>query len=157
VGSEVSSPDGHVEVNPFQVVARVSLTPKDVFEPSVVHFPVILDPGLNHNLAMRREHLNRWTGLVLPVLGSVEMGKRQVPLLAANVWIHRNNPGAATVSQLPPVRLRVPEGIIVYPRNIANPARLPTLGLRALVRNALILTIDGQQREVTLATGTKAP
>jgi len=44
------------------------------------------------------------------------------------------------------------EGLIVYPDNAPNPARLPILGLRALVRNHLKLIIDGKRREVTLKT-----
>jgi hypothetical protein len=156
LGSRVTTPDGVEEVKPFQVVVWVGLSPMDHLEPLAPRFPAILDTGLNHNLAIRREHLDRWTGLALPVLGSVEIGKRQVPRLAASVWIYRNEPGLETLSSLLPVRLRVPEGIIVYPRHITNPARLPTLSLRALVRNALTLTIDGEQREVMLATGPGA-
>jgi hypothetical protein len=52
----------------------------------------------------------------------------------------------------PPFRLRLKEGIGVYPDD-DNPARLPILGLRALVRNDLTLTIDGRRREVTLKSG----
>jgi hypothetical protein len=44
------------------------------------------------------------------------------------------------------------EGIAVYPPDVANPARLPILGLRDLVRNGLTLLIDGKTREVTIAT-----
>jgi len=36
--------------------------------------------------------------------------------------------------------------------NEPNPARLPILGLRALVRSNLKLIIDGKRREVTLKT-----
>jgi hypothetical protein len=49
-------------------------------------------------------------------------------------------------------RLEMHEGLIVYPEDAPNPARLPILGLRALVRNRLTLVIDGKRREVTLKT-----
>ena len=38
----------------------------------------------------------------------------------------------------------------VYPHHIPNPARLPILGLRAIIRNGLKLTIDGAPRELTI-------
>jgi hypothetical protein len=44
------------------------------------------------------------------------------------------------------------EGLILFPESAHNPARLPILGLRALVRNRLKLIIDGKRREVTLKT-----
>jgi hypothetical protein len=48
--------------------------------------------------------------------------------------------------------LEVKEGIAVYPHEAANPARLPLLGLRGIVKNSLLLVIDGKRREVTLKT-----
>ena len=54
-------------------------------------------------------------------------------------------------------RLCAPEGIIVYPNLFPNPSRIPTLGLRALVRNELSLIIDGKQREVTLRVCPRSP
>jgi hypothetical protein len=50
------------------------------------------------------------------------------------------------------MRLRTPEGIVVYPDDVSNPARLPILGLRALVRSELTLIIDGKRRAATLKT-----
>jgi hypothetical protein len=43
------------------------------------------------------------------------------------------------------------EGIVVDPPEVANPARLPILGLRGLVRSGLTLSIDGETN-VTVAT-----
>jgi hypothetical protein len=40
----------------------------------------------------------------------------------------------------------------VFPEDLPNPARLPILGLRALVNSELRLIIDGKRREVTLKT-----
>ena len=48
-----------------------------------------------------------------------------------------------------PSRSRLDQGIAIYPPNVPNPARLPILGLRALIRNGLKLTIDGATRELT--------
>ena len=44
------------------------------------------------------------------------------------------------------------EGIAVYPADVANPARFPILGLRGLLRNGLVIVIDGKKSEVTIST-----
>ena len=150
--SEVWTPDGIALVKPFQIVVMVSLSIGEVLEPGSRRFPAILDTGLNHNFAIRREHLDRWTALRLPTRKPVTIREQEVPLGAAYVWVHCNRPGTNAPSDLAPIRLRTPEGIAVFPENLANPARLPILGLRALVRSNLTLIMDGKRREVTLKT-----
>ena len=150
--SEVWTPDGLALVKPFQIVVMVSLSIGNALEPTGRRFPAILDTGLNHNFAIRREHLDRWAALRLPTRKTVTIQKQEIPLATANVWVYRNQPGTNTPSDLPPIRLRTPEGIVIFPENIPNPARLPILGLRALVRSDLKLIIDGKRREVTLKT-----
>jgi hypothetical protein len=150
--SEAWTPDGVASVKPFQIVVTVSLSIGDFLEPGARRFPAILDTGLNHNFAIRREHLDRWTTLSLPMLRQVTIQNRDIPLAAAHVWLHRNRPGTSSIADLEPIRLRTPEGIAVFPANVSNPARLPILGLRALVRNHLKLIIDGNRRQVTLKT-----
>jgi hypothetical protein len=150
--SDVWMPDGIALVKPFQIVVMVSLSIGDVLESGGRRFPAILDTGLNHNFAIRREHLERWAALRLAERKSVSIGNQNVPLAAAHVWVYRNEPGTNTTSDLQPFRLRTPEGIAVFPERTPNPARLPILGLRALVRSDLKLIIDGKRREVTLKT-----
>jgi len=150
--SEVWTPDGIALVKPFQIVVMVSLSAGDVLEPGARRFPAILDTGMNHNFAIRREHLDRWTTLRFPTRKPVTMRGQEIPLAAAHVWVFRNKPGTNLPAALLPIRLRTPEGIAIFPENAPNPARLPILGLRALVRNHLKLIIDGKRREVTLMT-----
>jgi hypothetical protein len=59
--SEVWTPDGIAVVKPFQIVVMVSLSIGDILEPGSRRFPAVLDTGLNHNFAIRHEHLDRWT------------------------------------------------------------------------------------------------
>jgi hypothetical protein len=143
---QVATPDGTAEVMPYQIVVMVSIASKRVIElPSdAPRFPAVLDTGNNHNFAIRQEPFARWTGLTLPKRGLVNVGGRTVPLFAANVWIHPDDRDA--------FRLRTEEGIVVYPSDVPNPARLPILGLRGLVRSGLRLVIDGEKREVTFST-----
>jgi hypothetical protein len=150
--SQVWTPDGIALVKPFQIIVMVSLSLDDVLSPGARRFPAILDTGLNHNFAIRREHLDRWTALQLPSRKPVTIRKQEIPLAAAHVWVYRNEPRTSTPSDLPPIRLRTPEGIAVFPDDTPNPARLPILGLRALVRSDLTLIMDGKRREVTLKT-----
>ena len=77
-----------------------------------------------------------------------------IPLLGANVWIHPNRPGLIDPSGQPPFCLELKGGIAVYPPDVPNPARLPILGLRGLIRNRLRLTIDGATRALTLESPT---
>ena len=139
-------------VKPFQIIVMVSLTLGDVLEPAGHRFPAILDTGLNHNFAIRREHVDRWTSLRLPTRKRVTIRNQEIPLAVAHVWVYRNKRGTSTPSDVPPVRLRTPEGIAIFPENSPNQARLPILGLRALVRSDLTLIMDGKRREVTLKT-----
>ncbi len=130
----------------------VGITAKDVREPppDSPRIPVVLDTGHNHNFAIRRGQLERWRPLALPRTGQIEVGGSIIPLLAANLWIHPNREGALEPSGESPFLLELKEGIAVYPPVVANPARLPTLGLRGLIRNGLKLTIDGESRELTV-------
>ena len=107
---------------------------------------------MNHNFSIRSEHFERWARLQLRQRGKVRTRGDKVPLLAGSVWIHPNQPGTSDPSEGQPIRLEMHEGLIVYPEDAPNPARLPILGLRALVRNHLTLIIDGKRREVTLKT-----
>jgi hypothetical protein len=77
-----------------------------------------------------------------PIRGLVSVGGITIPLHAANVWLHPDSDE--------PFRLRMEEGIAVYPSDAANPARLPILGLRGIVRNGLTILIDGPKRHVTI-------
>jgi hypothetical protein len=142
----VATPDGTAQVMPYQIVVMVSIAATRVMElPSdAPRFPAVLDTGNNHNFAIRQEQFARWTGLKLPKRGLVNVGGRTIPLYTANVWIHPEDGDE--------FRLRMEEGIVVYPSGEPNPARLPILGLRGLVRNGLRIVIDGKKREVTIST-----
>ncbi len=142
----VATPDGTAQVMPYQTVVKVSSAANSVMGlPSdAPRFPAVLDTGNSHNFAIRREQFARWTGLTLPKRGLVNVGGRTIPLYAANLWIHPNHRDA--------FRLRMEEGIVVYTSNVPNPARLPILGLRGLVRNGLRLVIDGKSKEFTINT-----
>ncbi len=152
--SVVSTPDGIVEVKPFQIVLMVSLAPRGLTElpKDSARFPAILDTGTNHNFSIRTEHYQRWAALQLRQRGSVRIHGDELPLLAGSVWIHPNRPGTRDFVEGRAIELEMPEGLIVYPESAPNPARLPILGLRVLVRNRLTIIINDKQRELTLKT-----
>jgi hypothetical protein len=150
----VTTPDGIAGVKPYQILTWVSVAARKHTEmpAGLPRFPAILDTGMNHNFSIRREHYENWTRRVLRQRGRVRIGGEEVPLFAGSVWIHPNRSGTTQPSDAPAFRLDLPDGIIVYPKDVPNPARLPVLGLRALVRSRLKLVIDGERQEVTLKT-----
>jgi hypothetical protein len=152
VGWIVPTPDGAEEVKPCQIVVLVSIADQGLvaLDREAPRFPAILDTGNNHNFAIRQEQPERWAPMILPRTGRVEIGGFSAPVLGANVWIHPNRPGTTDPSGQPPFCLELKRGIIVYPAGVPNPARLPILGLRGLIRNQLRLIIDGASRELTL-------
>jgi hypothetical protein len=151
-------PGEAIRIYAYEVVVWVSLTARDVLDPSrLPRFPALLDTGHTHNFSIQEEHLVRWAGLhpeALPLgRGSVRYQGRRYPLRGAQLWLHGNQPGYwDRVANRPPYRLRVPEGILVYPAGSHFP-RLPLIGLRAVVRNGLRLTVDGKRGLAWLGTG----
>lgn len=153
--SEVWAPDQLATVKPYQIVVMVGLTTQETLEPGpgLPRFPPILDTGNNHNLAIREHQLRSWARIAtIDPRQFISVQGRKVPLIGASVWLFSNEPGKPTVSERPPVRLTTTEGVAVYPEDIFNPARLPILGLRALVNSGLKLIVDGRRRLVTLKT-----
>jgi hypothetical protein len=154
--TKAGSPTGEVVVRPYQIVLWVSITRQfaTALDAGTPRFPVILDIGNNHNFALRQEHLVSWAGAAMPdhfVRQRVNIAGQQLPLISANVWLHRNQAGERDAfSRRPAVCLELPEGIAVYPPHVPNAIRLPTLGLRALARNGLRLVIDGKKLRVSL-------
>lgn len=146
-------PGGLVTIKPFQIAVSVSLTIKGIAEldPGTPIFPAILDTGHSHNFAIREDHLD-WAKLPrICRIGSIRLGDEILPLIAANVWLHRNRPNMRMVEG-GAYLLELNEGVAVYPQGMPNPARLPILGLRGLIKNNLTLLIDGKKRWVTLKT-----
>jgi hypothetical protein len=152
--TEVWTPDGIAAVKPFQIVVWVSLAARPTIDSplGLPRFPAILDPGTNHNFTIRQRQLERWAKIPLSERGTARVAGLTVPLMAGRVWIHRNQSGKTAISDRASFRLNVSQGIVVYPEDVPNPARLPILGLRPLVRSNLKLIIDGKRRAVTLKT-----
>jgi hypothetical protein len=153
--SEVWTPDRLATVKPYQIIVTVSLAVRELMKPDLgwPRFPAILDTGNNHNFAISEQHLRSWAGITpAESRHHIRVQGRQVPLINAGLWLFPNEPGDLAPSGRPPTRLALPEGIAVYPENLPNPARLPILGLRALVNNDLKLIINGKRCVVTLKT-----
>lgn len=143
-----------VEVRPYQIVLRVSVSPAETLPAGAPSFPAVLDTGHNHNFSIQRGQLERWAGLrldELPTLGDIRVNQQLVPLMAIRVWLHRNRPGTADWLSRP-VPLSLPQGIAVYPDAMPAAPRLPLLGLRGLVTTNLRLIMDGRLRGGFLAT-----
>jgi hypothetical protein len=148
-----------VPVRAYEIPIWVSLAVRDVMDPPrLPRFPALLDTAHTHNFSIQEELLTRWAGLRLDALGLGRGNVRQqavrLPLRAAHLWLHPNEPGHwDRVAGRPPHRLHVPEGILVYPAG-SNFPRLPLLGLRAILRNRLHLAVNGRTGRVSLKSGS---
>jgi hypothetical protein len=154
----ISVPRGVAHIKAYEILIWVSLGPKKSggkWEPGLPRFPAILDTAHTHNFSIQEQHLLQWVRLqpgMLDLLGNIRHAGRRLPLHAANVWIHRNEPGQRDrFLDRAPHLLELPRGIAVYPREAGFP-RLPLLGLRALLTNRLHLTLDGERSCASLRT-----
>jgi hypothetical protein len=134
-----------IAVKRYQIAVWVSIN--DVLRP----FPAVLDTGLSHNFSITESQLRTMAGLsstALTCIGTTRLGGESLRQYRADLRIHRNHPGTmnlATGTWL----LTTDEGISLVPE---GSIRLPILGLRALVRSNLRLTVDGSRRQVSLRT-----
>ncbi len=148
-----------VRLRSNQIILWVSLTRPQVkpANPTAIPFPVILDTGHTHGLALQERHLIEWGGLrpdVLPFLGHARERGQRVPLREVNIWVHPNVRGVRDeLAERSPHLVEAQRGIAVYPAG--DFPRLPLLGLRAIAENALTLNIDGAKRTATLRTSLR--
>jgi hypothetical protein len=149
--TEANTTTGPVLVRAYQMVLWVSLSVRGVLSRS---FPAILDTGHNHNFSIREEHLDYWAGLNprgIRTVGHVRMNKQMVELKDAAIAIYLNMPGKRDeLLAEEPYLPTLTEGVAIHRSSDPYAPRLPLLGLRALVRNKLRLTIDGGRREASL-------
>jgi hypothetical protein len=148
----------HVRIKADQIIVWVSITESGErnLHPSHPFFPAILDTGHNHNFSIRDEHLIRWAGFdprYLTKSRHLRIAGDRLPVLEADVWLRPNERGKRDVpAEKTPFSLNIDLGIVVYPKGAPNAPRLPLLGLRALRRAELHLTIDCRRRAVKLRT-----
>jgi hypothetical protein len=141
-----------------QIILWISLTLQRISEPnpSAVHFPAILDTGLNHSFSIRAQHLINWAGLrpeALEVVGAVRDRGQRLVRRAINIWVHPNEPGErARLAPGHPVLIKADDGMAVYPDG--EFPRLPIFGLQAIADNHLYLSVNGRRREATLRTSS---
>jgi hypothetical protein len=145
---------------PYQIILWVSLAHKGQrsLSANTPRFPVVLDPGFNHNFLIQERHLFQWAGLHpahFRVLDRLHAYGQEVPLHAANIWVHRNKAGERdTFLALPPFCLELDSGIGICPPVLAKP-RLPLLGLRALFSADLQLALDCHRGYLSLRTARR--
>jgi hypothetical protein len=110
-------------------------------------FPAILDTGHSHNFSSRESHLSRWSGVTLPKIGELEIGRERVDQYAADIYVHHSVRGRLTGKTS---RLQMPQGISIFSNESAQAPRLPLVGLKSLISNRLRLIVDGARREASL-------
>jgi len=149
--TEVDTLSGPVLIRSYQIVVWVGLSVRG----SLSHpFPAILDTGHSHNFSIKEEHLELWTGLhahEIQTIGHARVNKQLVELKDAAVAFYQNTPGERdALREKSPHLLKLSEGIAVHRTSDPFAPRLPLLGMRALARNRLRITIDGDRKEISL-------
>jgi hypothetical protein len=139
VGSEL------ITIKRYQIAVWISIN--DELRP----FPAVLDTGHSHNLSITESQLKTFAGISpahLEFIGTTRLKGERLRQYRADVKIHRNRPGRIELGE-GSFRLKIDEGISLAPQ---GSSRLPLLGLRALVRSGLVLSIHGKRRVVSLKT-----
>jgi hypothetical protein len=142
-----------LKLRPYQIVIQVSISPFREWDSRTPIIPALIDTGLNHHFSIQGHHLSRWAGIhpeSLSSLGEMREGGRTAGLRRAYVWIHRNRRGHRDLRDAEPFSLSLREGIAIYPADGSNYPRMPLLGLRAILKNKLKLTIDGRREHASL-------
>jgi hypothetical protein len=141
------------------IIVWVSLVAKgsDVFDPDSPRVPALLDTGFNNYFAIREESLRDLAGFDprhFLRFRSFEQPRGKGDKRAANVWLFPNVPGTRLVGPAQPILLELDEGIMVFHSTERSGAqnsrdlrpRIPLLGLPALRRNKLVLSVDGRNQ-----------
>jgi hypothetical protein len=132
-----------------QIIVWVSLSPLGFDECPLEArpFPAVLDTGFNHGLLLQPTHFQLWTGYELTLPGFQAVDRLEVygayaTLYEADLWLRPNVRGRRDeLARRPPYRLSLELGVAVSP--LADKPRLPLLGMLAICRNGLKLSIDG--------------
>ncbi len=115
-------------------------------------FLAVLDTGHSHHFSITESQLRTFAGLApsgLKFLGTTRLKGERQNQYAADVRIHSNRSGTAELGTRSH-SLVLDEGISIAQEGLI---RLPILGLRAIVRNGLKLTIDEKRHVVSMSKG----
>ncbi len=111
--------DEQVRIRANQIIVWATLTPRPLESPNPAArpFPVIIDTGHTHSLAIQERHLIEWARInpesLLPA-GFVRERGRRLTLRHANIWLHTNRPGSWDhLSDQPPHSVGADPGIAV--------------------------------------------
>jgi hypothetical protein len=140
-----------LSLKPLAVRVFACVTPKDTAPKATTHrFPIVIDTGHSHNCSLSAIHLLTWAQMSLalfPERGQVPVvyadGTRgYLPLRDGNLWLFSNRP------QTPPFKLELDRGFTFY---ATGGPRFPLLGVRALRRAKMCLTVDYGQMHFHLS------
>jgi len=145
-------------VFPLEILVWVSLAPRGVREipARTPKIPAILDPAFTDGFLIHQHHLRHFAGLLPEHLrrlnDALRTHDRVIQLHAANLWLHRNEPGQRdSFAEVSPFLLELPRGIGVSTDEAVYP-RLPLLGARALRTAGLKLFVDYERCRLSIRT-----
>ena len=164
----LSIEDARIRVPSYAVVLWVGVGEKGSVSPDekAPKIPALLDTGFNDNFAIREEQLRDWAGVdprLFSRLRTQQHERGTIDRREANIWLHPNVPKTIECGAGPPLLLELDEGILVLrgPGKTVQPSakdlrpRLPLVGLRALERNRLVVSLDCSRRRVDIGTARR--
>ena len=160
-GSTVNFRGQSVVVKRHQIIVWVSIAEfgLSTLHPDTLRFPALLDTGCNHNFVILQQRLREWAGIhpqYLPRVHDTRLFGEPAPQFAANIWLHSNEPHQRDrFANRPSFLLEAYPGIVVLPKQGTHHLRLPLLGMRALERANLHVSIDCEHNRVSIRTPRK--
>jgi hypothetical protein len=153
--------DRSITVHRNQILVWVSVNVSGGLEPeeNIPRIPALVDTGNNFGFSIQNRHLREWAGIdprLLTAHGEIAIEGQSVPRRRATIWLYPNIPGRQEAARgRPPFRLKMDQGIAVYPQDGTPPGpRLPLLGLPALLDNGLDCWLDPDRRHITVQTAS---
>lgn len=159
VASDYEGIYDRLDVRPPKVILAMSITmPKErEFSAGLEAIPVILDTGFNRTLQISERHLDDWTSIAkhkLKVLDTTTIDGRAAKIYSANLWLHRTpykSPSPWDYSN--PLLLTAISRIYVVSASGADCwPRIPVLGLEAILKNNLHLSLDARKGSFDLTS-----
>lgn len=160
----------HCEVAEGHIIVWVCLLriKQDRPHPEARPFPAIVDTGYPGGFAITEELLYQYTH-VLPKLDKSrvrgEDGRGSYRILERKLWLYPNKPGTFQLNASGPrgMIIEIDRGIKLYQKRDRQAGEhqrdprpnLPLVGMHSLLRNSLVLHIDGNSREVSLTKWAK--
>ncbi len=157
---QISVKENQITLKPHRILVWIAFCKQGPipYDDTAPFVPAILDTGFNGDFCIREEQMRIWGGVdprLFPKRRTSILPRGAADLRAANLWLHHNVAMSTDPTRDRPFRFEVDEGIHVFRERSEGNGKdprpeLPLLGMRALRRHGVVLTIDYRSALVNL-------